>query len=97
MTLYGGTASAQALELENAVVFWGTPQHMCKTDAKQIIDKHLQAVETEMMLLDPIQFPAAIHEQPWPQYSLVLVHGLLTLLNAWQSTSNVSNLTRLDL
>lgn len=64
--------SIQALELENAVVFWGAPQHMCKKDAKLIIDKHLQAVETEMMLLDPTQFPAEVHEQPWPKYSLVL-------------------------
>jgi hypothetical protein len=64
--------SIQALELENAVVFWGAPQHMCKKDAMQIIDKHLQAVETEMMLLDPNQFPADVHEQPWPKYSLVL-------------------------
>ncbi len=62
----------QALDLENAVVFWGAQQYMCKTDAKHIIDKHLQAIETEMMLTDPYSFPAAIHDQPWPKYSLVL-------------------------
>ena len=66
----------QALELENAVVFWGSPQHMCKTDAKHIINKHLQAIETEMMLTDPNSFPAAVHEQPWPKYSLVLEQPL---------------------
>ena len=62
----------QALDLENAAVFWGAPQYICKQDAKRIVDKHLQAIETEMRELDPQSFPDELHGSSWPKYSLVL-------------------------
>ena len=62
----------QAMDVENAVVLWGAPQFMCPRDAKAIIDSHLIPLEKEMMKEDPQCFPAAIHNQPWPDYELVL-------------------------
>ncbi len=62
----------QAMNLVNAVVFWGAPQYMCKVEAKHIVDKHLKEVEQTMISLDPQNFPKEVHGQPWPQYSLVL-------------------------
>ena len=62
----------QAMDVENAVVLWGAPQFMCPRDGKTIIDSHLISLEREMMKEDPQSFPAAIHNQPWPDYELVL-------------------------
>ena len=62
----------QAMDVENAVVLWGAPQFMCPKDGKTIIDSHLIPLEREMMKEDPQSFPAAIHNQPWPDYELVL-------------------------
>ena len=62
----------QAMDVENAVVLWGAPQFMCPRDGKTIIDNHLIPLEKEMMKEDPQCFPAAIHNQPWPDYELVL-------------------------
>ena len=62
----------QAMDVENAVVLWGAPQFMCPRNAKVIIDSHLIPLEKEMMKEDPQCFPAAIHNQPWPDYELVL-------------------------
>ena len=62
----------QAMDVENAVVLWGAPQFMCPRDAKAIIDSHLIPLEQKMMKEDPQWFPAAIHNQPWPDYELVL-------------------------
>ena len=62
----------QAMDVDNAVVLWGAPQFMCPKDAKSIIDGHLIPLEKEMMKEDPQCFPAAIHNQPWPEYELVL-------------------------
>ena len=62
----------QAMDVENAVVLWGAPQFMCPRDAKVIIDSHLIPLEKEMMKEDPQCFPAAVHNQPWPDYELVL-------------------------
>ena len=62
----------QAMDVENAVVLWGAPQFMCPRDAKAIMDSHLIPLEKEMMKEDPQCFPAATHNQPWPEYELVL-------------------------
>ena len=62
----------QAMEVENAAVFWGAPQYMCKADMKLIADSYLKPLELEMMKEDPYSFPAAIHAQPWPEYAFVL-------------------------
>jgi hypothetical protein len=62
----------QAMDVDNAVVLWGAPQFMCPRDAKAIIDSHLIPLEKEMMKEDPQCFPAAVHNQPWPSYELVL-------------------------
>jgi hypothetical protein len=62
----------QAMEVENAAVFWGAPQYMCKSDMKIIADSYLQPLEIEMMREDLYSFPAAIHAQPWPEYVLSL-------------------------
>jgi hypothetical protein len=60
----------QALELENAVVFWVAPQFMCRDDAKKIIDHHLQVADKERLEQDPSEFLPEIYGQPWPSYSL---------------------------
>lgn len=62
----------QAMDVENAVALWGAPQFMCPIDGKAIIDSRLIPLEKEMMREDPQCFPAAIHDQPWPDYELVL-------------------------
>jgi|APFre7841882793_1041355.scaffolds.fasta_scaffold04084_3 hypothetical protein len=63
--------SQQALDVENAVVFWGAPQHMCPVNAKKIADSHLIPLEKQLMKDDASSFPAAIHSQPWPDYTFV--------------------------
>lgn len=55
----------------NVVVFWGALQHMCPIDAKKIANSHLIPIEKGLVLEGPISFPAAVHSQPWPEYSFV--------------------------
>lgn len=62
----------QALNTCTNIVFLGAPNCINKTYAKEVLDMYLIPLEKELMELDPLTYPEAIHGLPWPSYSMVI-------------------------
>lgn len=62
----------QALNTCSKIFFLGAPQNISKKYAKQIMGLYLIPLEKELMAEDPITYPAEIHGDPWPLYSMVI-------------------------
>lgn len=62
----------QALTTCTNIVFLGAPQFINKSYAKEVMDRHLIPLETQLMAEDPFTYPECVHGRVWPSYSLVI-------------------------
>jgi hypothetical protein len=62
--------SVQALDTCSNIIFVGAPQNINKDYAKDVIDRHLKPLKTELMELDSITYPSSIHALPWPDFAM---------------------------